>query len=367
MKMKMKRNLFLSTAAVLVAVLLVFALTACGSAEAEYSYTSVTGEDSMEDSSWEDDPVDEYDEYEDDQAPSVGDGMTAARVEEIYTILKDAFYEEYNLYTAEEATAEWETYDDEMRTLLYEQHCEIARELGIPVNFDEYDWIEYMNSDTRYNNLLVRSLLSLGNNDVQYLSKMIGVYTYQKGVIEGDYESLHDDILATADDLTVEYYTDTYLLCVGGNHLIEQMVRGWSVEEESFGAGGTITAVKEDDTYDAVKVSYAVNGANGVFNTAEFGGTDILPILRDMGAIDDSNTFLAEQIDICAVNVFDAEQIFVLSQEYSGTITIAVLTYDEIASAYVWDGQILTTDERCCFSKDNRFYYIDYEGYLLTV
>ena len=162
--------------------------------------------------------------------------------------------------------------------------------------------------------------------------------------------------------MTIEYYTGSYLLCTGGDHNIQQMTFDWTVEENSFNVSGFITAVETDDIFTDESVSYTISGENGVFNSAEFGSADFLPIFESIGAIDENGAFLTQQINICAVNVFDAGTLFVLSEEDVGIITIAVVEYDESKGQYVWDGQTYTSGSRCCFNKDNEFYYADIEG-----
>lgn len=292
---------------------------------------------------------------------SSGEPMTAQRAEEIYAVFAEIYasYGDYVDLSDEEATAKWESYDADARALMYEQFLEIAPELGLSTN--ESEWIEnmdYYSSGT----LFYRALLSLDANNDTHLPYLQSIYNYQKGLESGKYDPLDDRLLAVADNLTIEYYTDSYLLCTGGDHSIQQMTYDWTVKESSFGVNGSITAVKTGDIFKDESVSYYINGQNGVFENAEFGSTDFLPIFKGIGAIDENGAFLSEQIDICAVNVFDAEILYVLSREELGIITIAVVEFDESQGKYVWDRQTYTARDRCCFNKDDEFCYVDPQG-----
>lgn len=289
--------------------------------------------------------------------------MTEQRAGEIYAAFAEVYasYGEYLDFYDEEATVKWESYDAGARALMYQQFSEIAQKLGLSTKRNESEWIEDMDYYTS-GNLFYRGLLSLDADNDNHFPYLQSVYNYQKGLESGKYEPLDERILAAADNLTIEYYTGSYLLCTGGDHNIQQMTYDWTVEEDSFNASGSITAVKTDDIFKDESVSYYISGENGVFNNAEFGSADFLPIFKGIGAIDENGAFLAQQINICAVNVFDAGTLFVLSEEDHGIITIAVVEYDKSKGQYVWDGQTYTSRSRCCFNKENEFYYADIEG-----
>ena len=289
--------------------------------------------------------------------------MTPQRAEEIYAAFAkvSASHGDYMHLSDEEATAKCKSYDADAKALMYQQFSGIARKLGLRTKRSEAEWIQDMDV-YKSGTLFYRALLSLdadNDNDLPYLQS---VYSYQKGLKSGKYAPLDDRILAVADNLTIEYYTGSYLLCTGGDHIIQQMTYDWTVEEASFNASGSITAVKTDDIFKDESVSYYISGENGVFSTVEFGSTDFLPILRGIGAIDKNGAFLTQQINICAVNVFDAGTLFVLSQEESGIITIAVVEYDRSQGKYVWNGETYISRSRCCFNRDNEFTYADIEG-----
>ncbi len=346
---------FMFIVLVLISVLLTFTLTACGSDDSNL-YPHDSGSD------YESDPGYSEDDHN-SQSSFLDKPMTAQRAEEIYAAFAEVYasYGDYMGLYDEEATAKWKSYDADARASMYQQFSEIAQKLGLSTKCNESEWIEDMDSYTS-GTLFYRGLLSLDADNDKHFPYLQSVYNYQKGLENGKYEPLDDRILAAADNLTIEQYTGSYLLCTGGDHNIQQMTYDWTVEESSFNASGSITAVKTDDIFKDESVSYTISGENGVFNNAEFGSTDFLPIFKGIGAIDENGAFLTQQIGICAVNVFDAGTLFVLSEEKLGIITIAVVEYDEAAGKYVWDGQTYTSRSRCCFTKDNEFYYADIEG-----
>ncbi len=348
--MRRTNRRFLFIVMALISVLLVFTLTACGSDD---SYPVYSGGDVSDPTYGEDD----------EKSSFLDKPMTAERAKEIYAAFAEVYasYGDYMDLYDEEATAKWKSYDADARTLMYQQFSEIAQKLGLSAKYDEAEWIEDMDYYTS-GTLFYRGLLSLDADNDSHFPYLQSVYSYQKGLESGKYEPLDDRILAAADNLTIEQYKGAYLLCTGGDHNIQQMTYDWTMEEDSFNASGSITAVKTDDIFKDISVPYYISGENGVFNNVEFAGTDFLPIFKGIGAIDENGTFLTQQINICAVNVFDAGTLFVLSEEELGIITIAVVEYDEAAGKYVWDGETHTSRSRCCFNKDNEFYYADIEG-----
>lgn len=350
--MQHSKKRFMYIVLMLISVLLIFALAACGGNNSDLYYDYG---DNSDEGDWQ------YDE-DDAESSFFDEPMTAERAEEIYTVFVNASYEEYREPSDEEATATWESYDAEARTSMYQQFSEIAEALGLSVNSTEAEWIEHMDYYSS-GSLFSRALISLDMDNDAYLGYLRSIYSYQKGLNEGKYGPLDATILAVADNLVIEQYIGSNLLCVGGDHNIEQVTYEWTMQEESFAAGGSVTAVKTDDIFTDEKVSYFINGQKGIFETVEFGSTDLLPVFKGIGAIDTNGAFLTKQVDICAVNLFDAEILYILSQDEAG-ITIAVVVFDESQGKYVWDEQIYTAIERCCFTKDNEFCYLDAEGEL---
>lgn len=173
---------------------------------------------------------------------------------------------------------------------------------------------------------------------------------------------LHPEILAVADDPTVEYYVGSYLLCVGEGHNIVQMTRDWTLEESWFVQSGSLTPISTGDIFEDISVSYSVGGEYGVFTEASFSNSDLLPVLDAIGALDADGSMRTEQIQICAKSSFDAPILFVLTQDYDGLITFAALWYNELDGEYVWDGWLYETTEHCCFDQDGNFCYIDEYG-----
>lgn len=347
-QMQSFKRRYMCVALVLAAVMLVFGLTACEPNDSDMDYSD---SDSVDESEYSDDS-------EEDPSSLSDERMTAERAEAIYVAFADNSYEDY-LELGQEA---WDAKTAEERTAMYKEFCVIAEQIGLKVSRNESEWLESMDWNIEMYNLFLCALVSLDlDNDTQ-IKYLQSVYSYGKGVHDGKFEPLDENILAVADNLRVEYNLGTYLLCVGGDHSIEQITYEWTTQEESFAASGSVKVVVTDDTFADTSVSYSINGQNGVFETAKFGTTDFLPIFKGIGAIDENNAFLAEQIDICAVNVFDAEILYVLSQEDIGLTTIAVVVYDDSRGEYVWDGQTYLTHDRCCFNKDGEFCYVDMEG-----
>ncbi len=355
----LKGNL-LYIALALMSVLLVFTLTACGSDDLDYDYPSGDSQSHPEYDA-DSDPDDRWDDGNSGgDASLLDEPMTPERAEAIFTAFAVNSYEDY-VELSEEA---WQAISADERTAMYEKFSAIAEEIGLKVSKSESEWLASMDWNIDTSNLFLCALMSLGYNNTAEMTYLQSVYSYQKGVYDGKYMPLPDEILAVADNLRVEYNSGSYLLCVGGDHNIEQVTYEWTTQEESFYTSGSVTAVKTDDIFTNVKVPYSINGQNGVFANAKFGETDFLPIFKGIGAIDDNGAFLTEQIDICAVNVFDAEILYVLSREELGIITIAVVEFDEAESKYVWDGQTFTARDRCCLNRDNEFCYVDLEGSL---
>lgn len=338
---------------VLISVLFIFTLTACSSDNSNL-YPQDSGGDYESNLGYNED---------DNESTFLDEAMSAERAKEIYAAFAEVYasYEEYLELYDEEATAKWESYDADACTLMYQQFLNIAQKLGLSIKNNESEWIENMNFYTS-GNLFYRALLSLDSDNDKHFAYLQSVYSYQKGLESGKYEPLDDAILAMADNLTIEYYTGSYLLCTGGDHLIQQMTFDWTMEEEYFNASGSITAVKTDDIFKDISVPYYISGEKGAFNNVEFGYTDFLPIFKSIKAIDDNGRMLSQQINICAVNVFDVQTLFVLSEDHLGIITIAVAEYDKSKDQYVWDKQIYTSRSRCCLNKNNEFYYADVEG-----
>ena len=350
-KTKLKGNL-LYIALTLMSILLVFTLTACGSDDTDlYPHYSGSG--------YESEPG--YDEDDDDgESQITSEPMTAECAKKIYAAFASNSYEDY-VDLRQEA---WAAKSADERSAMYGEFSAIAREMGLTVSKSESEWLESMDWNIDTYNLFLCSLASLDPGNGTKIQFLQSVYSYEKGLIAGKFEPLDGKILAAADNLRVEYNSGTYLLCVGGDHNIEHVTYEWTTQGESFYASGTVTAVKTDDIFTNVKASYSINGENGIFKNAKFGATDFLPIFKGIGAIDENGAFLTEQIDICAVNVFDAEILYVLSREELGIITIAVAEFDEAGSKYVWDGQTYISRSRCCFNRNNEFCYVDLEGSL---
>ena len=355
---------FLSITLALMSALLIFSLTACGSEDSDYDapaadsqsqpqYDADSAPDGGGDDSWDDGDSG-------GDASLLDEPMTPERAEAIFTAFAVNSYEDY-MDLREEA---WQAMSADERTAMYEEFSAIAPEMGLTVSKSESEWLESMDWNIDTYNLFLCALMSLGSNNSAELTYLQSVYSYEKGIYDGKYGPLPDELLAVADNLRVEYHSGSYLLCVGGDHNIQQMTYEWTTQEESFYASGSVTAVKTDDIFTDMKASYSINGENGIFKSAKFASTDFLPIFQGIGAIDESGAFLTEQIDICAVNVFDAEILYVLSREDIGIITIAVAVFDEAQEQYVWDGQTYMARDRCCFNRDNEFCYVDLDGNL---
>lgn len=344
---------FMCVALACISVFLIFTLTACDSDDLDFDDSG---------SGYESEPEysDGSEDSGDSQSSLLDEPMTAERAEKIYLAFANNSYEDY-VDLSQEA---WEAKNAGERTEMYEKFSAIAKEIGLKVSKSESEWLESMDWNIDMYNLFLCSLVSLDVDNADQIQYLQSLYSYKKGLLNEKYEALDEKILAAADNLRVEYNLGTYLLCVGGDHNIEQMTYEWTTEEESFAASGSVTAVKTDDIFTNVKVSYSINGQKGIFKTVQFASTDLRPVFEGIGAIDANGAFLTEQIDICAVNVFDAEILYILSKEELGIVTIAVVEFDESQNEYVWDGQSFTARDRCCFNKDNEFCYIDLDGNL---
>lgn len=339
-------------ALVLTLCLLVFTLTACGDDSSDTAYedydeeATTTDDTSLMDTLSLDDIT-----------------ITEAFARDVHTAMQTHSFENYNSITSEE----WKTMGEEERHQVYEAFFGILTDLGFSVPTEESTWIEGMDEDADfYTDYLIWDL-AFQNLGFTGEDQLYALNSYIQGVDDGKYTSLHPEIFAAADDITVEYYEDQYLLCVGGNHNIAQLTKSWTTEESWFTQSGSVTPISTGDVFEDVSFSYSVGGSDGRFEEATFGEADLLLILKAIGAVAEDGTMQREQLQISAKSSFDAPQLFFLTQSDDGSIIFTVATYSEDDAMYVWDGKLFTTTERCCFDKDGNFCYIDNSGTLQTI
>ena len=210
------------------------------------------------------------------------------------------------------------------------------------VGYYTFDWSAFLSL----------SLENQGPRDLEYYAR---IYRYVRGVKDGKYPPLHPEILATADDITVEYRTGEYLLCVGSAHSIAEATKAWTTMDSFFYHSGSFHPIA--DSPDAME--FSIGGEEGKMQSATFAGTDFMPVFRGIGALAQDGSLQNEMLQICAISVSCAPALYVLTQDASGLITVAVVRYDQSKGSYVWNGEMLTTKERCCFNDEDVFCYIN--------
>jgi len=319
----------------------------------------------------DDNYIDENDENYDDTEENTGfaliDGiMTEELAYEIYTIMDLYSFGEYRYITDSEET--WNAYTDDEKTELFENISAMATELGLIYSCSsESEWLEKMNEDVNYYSLWASAYMSL-SMDTESQRKMetcSNVYYYVQGIEDGKYSPLHPEILAKTDSYTVEYYQGDYLLCIGGSHNITQITREFANNDYGiFTQSGSVTSVVKEDIFESEDASYYISGGEGKFENVDFGDADFIPILQSLGAADDDGTLINEQIQISAITLFNAETLYIHTQDGEGLIKFAVVRFNEDTNLYEWDGEIFVTPERTCFGEDKIFRYIDENGTL---
>lgn len=314
--------------------------------------------DSIDDNDWNDDG--------NNNGNSLGKGpFTEESINEIYSIMNSHSFEEYRSIINGEET--WNSYDDAAKSALFETFSSMAKELGFSFSNSESEWRDNMDEDCGYYALWANAFLSLSlNGDGQSkVENYASIFNYVKGIENGKYSPLHPEILAAADNLTVEYYIGSYLLCVGGNHNISQITyKAMTDEGGIYYESGGVTAVDGADIFSDDHLSYEISGGNGIIDSVSFGNTEFVPILQAIGAIDGDGLMLNDQIQISAINVFNAPVLYIHTQDENGLITVAVVRYNQNSGAYEWNGEMFNTSERTCFTKDGIFCYIDDNGTL---
>lgn len=289
-------------------------------------------------------------------APPVADEpLTEARANEIYAVFQSRSYETYR--AIENSAEAWNACSDAEKTRVFEDFSAMAQGLGFPVGVTESQWSEAMASNVGYYTYDWSAFLSLsleihGPRDLEYYAD---IYRYVRGVKDGKYPPLHPEILATADDITVEYRTGEYLLCVGAAHSIMEATKAWTTMDSFFYQSGSVTPIA--DSPDAM--AYSIGGEDGKMQSATFAETDFMPVFRDIGALAQDGSLQNEMLQICAIDASRAPVLYVLTQDASGLITVAVVRYDQSGGGYIWNGEMLTTKERCCFNDEDVFCYID--------
>ncbi len=281
---------------------------------------------------------------------------------EVYSAFMDNAIDQYE----DIVTEEWLEFSAEEKERVYDSISAMLIQLGfhpVPLN----GWIAEMDSDADfYSDYYIRSFAieNMGYDDADGLWAL---FRYAEGMEEGAHGPLHPEILAAADVITIEYYLDSYLLCIGGTHCVTQMTREWMAQEPSFMQGGSVTPIDTGDIFENVSIDYIIYGENESFQRADFGDTDLLPVMRGIGAIADDGAMLGQQLQISARSTFNAPKLFVMTEAEDGLITFAVAVFDEASGIYNWDGEVIRTYERCCFDADGNFLYIDENGSLQTI
>lgn len=281
----------------------------------------------------------------------------------VYAALKKHSFEKYKTVTA----VQWLAYTQEEKHQAYEDFSAIHKELGFKVNLEDA-WIRGMDEDAEFYStdyyIFSFAIRQMGFDDPEVL---FSLYNYAQGLDEEKYKSLHPKILSAADDITVEYYVGSYLLCIGGTHNIVQMTQKWTDQESSFIQTGSVTPTSTKDAFKDIDMDYTIGGEDGYFQQADFGAADLLPVFKAIGAIDKNGKMIQGQIQISAKGAFDAPKLFVLTQQSDGIIKFSVVEYDKDSTVYDWNGEVFTTSERCCFDKDGNFLYIDEAGTLQMI
>ena len=360
----MKRILIIGLAFLMLCMLLP-ALASCDKEE-PYIGDYIYEEDSDGNDSDDDYSHGDYDGSDDNSNSAAGDGpLTEDRAYEIHAVFKAYSFDEY--YSS--AGANWSGKDDTERTAMFDDFFGMASDLGIPFSVSEEEWIENMDwyGEDSYS-LWYRgfSSLSFSYTYDSVIQHYVSVFQYVEGLEAGEYDPLHPEILAVADSLTIEYYADRPMLCLGGVHNISQIfIDSMNDAGGVYYESGSVTAVEGADIFGDDNHDYSIEGGNGVIDRAEFGDTDLVQVFRAIGAIDDSGEMQNELIQISAISVFNAPILFVLTQDAAGLITFAPVRYSD--GAYDWDGEVFTTIERTCFSATGAFCYIDGDGSLRTI
>ncbi len=299
------------------------------------------------------------DEPEDYPAETVSTGEIEKTTEfatMVYSVFSEFSYETYDDMTTEQ----WLELSAEEKQEAYETFAGIHEGLGLSVSPQE-EWLSAMDEDAEFYSERYVSGYAITNMGFEDPETLLALYRYAKGLSEGNYQPVHPEILAAADSLTVEYYSGSYLLCLGGSHSVAHLTRGWTEQESSFMQSGFVRPVGDDSR------DYSIGGSEGSFTYADFGEFDLLPVLSGIGAIGESGELLGDQIDICARSMFDAPRLFVLTRQGDGPVTFAIAEYDADTGEYGWDGEVYMASDRCCFDVEGNFLYMDENGSLQTI
>lgn len=339
-------------------------LSACSNAPSNEDVYPDTMEEPMEEAYYEEPTWEDSTSSEQVNTFSLDDTpITEEFAREVHTVMQAYSFDYYKGITSEQ----WKVFGCDEKNQMYEAFFGMLTELEFPVNVTKDAWILTMDEDAGfYSDYRIWGFAfeNLGLYGAETLASLRG---YIQGIEDGKYSALNSEIFAVADDITVEYYEGKYLLCVGGNHNIAQITKSWTTEDSMFDQSGSVTPVSTGDIFNDIDLSYYIGGSEGVFEYADIGDTDLLAILKTMGAIGDSGTMLCNQIQISAKSCSNAPKIFVLSQNDDGIITVAVLEYSGDIGMYIWDGNLLTTSERCCFDNDGNFCYVGKNGTLQSI
>jgi uncharacterized protein YxeA len=363
---------------ILIILLVIVGMMACkeenDDASNDYDQSQYDDEDdsdlSGDEGENEGDDEDEDKSSEETKTFSLNDvAITVEFAQRVYTAMEEHSFESYRSIDTEK----WKALSGEDKHQMYEAYLGMLEDLGFSVNTKDEQWLEHMDEDVDfYYGYLVWGFAfkNLGleeYNGVNGDEILVRLYTYISGIEAGKYEPLHPEIFDIADDMTVEHYVSQYLLCVGGMHNVAQLTKAWTKAESWFTQTGTITPISTGDSFKDKKITYSFDGSEGKFTDAILDETDYMDVLIALAAISEDGTMLNDQIQISTKNVFDARKIFFLTQDDSGLISFAILTYDENQVKYVWDGKIINTSERTCFDNDSNFCYIDENGILQKI
>lgn len=313
-------------------------------------------------------PASGADENAPDTAPGEGTGMTPERMEEIYSLMIACSYEEY----VGMGGREWHALPAAEKTAFIENLLLLADSLGadtsgrdLPAMVDSFDTWHYADEDEAGYGA---SLWTTGARmlDIPDFSYYQSVYSYKKALEAGEIAPLPDPLIPLADSFEPQRYVDLYLLCLGGDHQIANITREWATKESSFMYSGSIDAFEADGFEGSRSFSYS--GSDGVLGRMDIGNsTDALPVLAAIGATSADGTLLHDPIDFYAVSLWEAPQLYILSKDESGTVHIAMLSFNRQSDAYEWDGNLYVTNDLCCFSRDGNFCYVDENGTLQTL
>ncbi|MDL2238230.1 hypothetical protein LJC56_10480, partial [Christensenellaceae bacterium OttesenSCG-928-K19] len=278
--------------------------------------------------------------------------MSAELAVEIYALMQSCNYEIYWSAFAED----WAAYSDEERDQAAADILNFARAVNVDIQQDAAGFREELDQA----DISSYCLWSVGCDmlNVPDQDFYTDVYLYQQAIDMGLITPAPDAVLETADSLLAVGGGYSPLLCLGRNHELHSITMEWATKEDFFAFSSYISPM------DDVDQSFYCSGENGVIQELTLGDLDLLPLLAEIGATDASGTIVHDPIHFYAVNMFNAPQVFILSKDESGTVHINVLLYDQASGEYAWDGQTYLTNELCCFSNENVFYYMDESGIL---